>query len=450
VQLKRTTERGLGAAAAALVLGAAVAAAAGITRVERVSVSTEGAAANSYSLFPSISGDGRYVAFLTDASNLVPGDTNGKQDILLRDRATGTTELVSVSASGQAADGYSSNPTVSADGQYVVFVSQARNLVAGEANPPFGDQIFLRDRTMGTTERISVSSTGVAGNRNCERPSISADGRFVAFESAADNLVPGDTNKSSDVFVRDRVSGTTERVSVSTTGAQGSGTEQSAAGVNASISPDGRYVAFASRSDNLVPGDTNRAMDVFVRDRTAGTTERVSISSTGAEGNGSSYDTAISEGGRCVAFTTEATNLAAGQVPVDPCYCHTEVLLRDRTTGTTERVILSADGNPADHTGIWPSISADGRYVTFESADALVTGDTNEAVDVFVRDRVTQTTQQVSVSAAGQGGNGESVWPSISADGRCVAFTSKATNLLPGAPGVRTDVYVVERSPGSP
>jgi Tol biopolymer transport system component len=445
VKRNGTTERALGAAAAALVLGATMGTAAGITKLERISVSSDGAPANSHCFFPAISGDGRYIAFETFADNLVPGDTNSKEDILVRDRVMGTTEVVSVSTSGQAADDYSSDPKISADGRYVVFESHARNLIPGEANARLAPQIYLRDRTMGTTERISVSSTGEAGNRESSSPSISADGRFVAFESEADNLVPGDTNGSMDVFVRDRSAGTTERVNLSPTGAQVKGTSQIAAGRSPSISSDGRYVAFSSVSDSLVPGDTNDSADVFVRDRTAGTTERISVSPSGEEGNGWSYSPGISGDGHCVAFTTEATNLAPGQVPYDPCSCHSEVLVRDRIAGTTERVVLSWFGDE-DYDGDFPSISADGRFVAFYSMNPLVPIDLNDTADIFVRDRLKGITQRISVSADGKGADKQSLWPAISADGRCVVFSSKATNLTPGATNDQWQLYVSERS----
>jgi Tol biopolymer transport system component len=190
----------------------------------------------------------------------VPGDTNGaNRDIFVRDRQSGQTELVSVSSAGVQGNYGSSNPTISADGRFVAFESSASNLVPGDTNGANGD-IFVHDRETGQTERVSVSSAGAQGNYGSVDPTISADGRFVAFRSEANNLVPGDTNDRPDVFVRDRQTGETERVSVSSAGTQGNGHS-----VHPTISADGRFVAFESSASNLVPGDTNGANgDIFV------------------------------------------------------------------------------------------------------------------------------------------------------------------------------------------
>jgi Tol biopolymer transport system component len=219
--------------------------------------------------------------------------------------AGGTTERVSVSTGGVQAYWPSDDPALSADGRFVAFHSDASHLVPGDTNG-LGD-VFVRDRRTGRTERVSVSTRGVQGDRDGGSPALSADGRFVAFHSEATNLVPGDTNGKRDVFVRDRQAGTTERVSVSTAGGQANDYSYTPA-----ISPGGRFVAFQSLATNLVPGDTNGWGDVFVRDRQAGTTERVSVSTGGVQGNDSSYFPAISAVGRFVAFTSKATNLVPG------------------------------------------------------------------------------------------------------------------------------------------
>ena len=230
---------------------------------------------NEESQDPAISADGRFVAFDSFASNLVAGDTNGVVDVFVRDRVAGATERVSVSSSGAQANG-SVSAAMSADGRFVAFSS---DLVAGDTLEDL-DDVFVRDRVAGTTKRVSVSSTGAQANDSSKSPAISADGRFVVFGSGASNLVAGDTNGAYDVFVRDRVAGTTERVSLTSTGAQVNHGSNVGAGA---ISADGRFVVFDSTASNLVAGDTNGAMDVFVRDRVARTTERVSVSSAGAE-----------------------------------------------------------------------------------------------------------------------------------------------------------------------
>ncbi|MBI4728411.1 MAG: PD40 domain-containing protein [Acidobacteria bacterium] len=347
--------------------------AAGTRITVRVSVSSSGAEADDAGYGASVSADGRYVAFASAASNLVPGDANGRADSFVRDLAGGTTERVSVSSSGAEGDWGSGWPSISADGHYVAFESIASNLVPGDTNGQW--DIFVRDRAAGTTERASISSSGEEGNWHSFRPSVSTDGRYVAFMSWAYNLVPGDTNGRWDIFVRDRAGGTTERVSVSSSGAQGNGNSS-----ELSISANGRYVAFGSGASTLVPGDTNGGADIFVRDRAAGTTERVSVSSSGAEGDWGSG---------------------------------------------------------------WPSVSADGRYVAFGSgASTLVPGDTNGYDDVFVRDRAANTTERVSVSSSGAEGDADSSEASISADGRFIAFSSYASNLAPGDTNSASDIFL--------
>jgi Tol biopolymer transport system component len=336
---------------------------------------------------PSISADGRYVAFDSDVANLVPGDTNGLSDIFVRDRTAGVTYLVSKNSAGDQGNTYSVYPSVSADGRYVAFMSGATNLVYADTNGVA--DIFVRDRQTGTTTRVSRNSAGVEGNDGSFSPSISGDGRYVAFPSDATNLVAGDTNGVSDIFVRDRNTGTTYLVSKSSTGEIGNGYSTAPF-----ISADGRYVVFDSYATNLVAGDTNGMSDVFVRDRQTGTTTLVSKSSTGVLGSGNSYYASISADGRYVAFYSYAVNLVTGDTNGVE-----DIFVRDRQTGTTTRVSKSSAGVEGDGDSIYPSISADGRYVVFYSAASnLVPGDINGAGDTFVRDRQTGTTTLVSKS----------------------------------------------------
>jgi len=400
----------------------------------RVSVNSAGAQGNLQSRNPSTSADGRYVAFFSLASNLVPGDTNNTLDVFVRDRLAGTISRASFSSAGAQANDESFDPSISADGRYVAFGSSASNLVPGDTNN--NEDIFVRDRLAGTTSRVSVSSAGAQGNNLSKLASISADGRYVAFESIATNLVPGDTNGTSDVFVRDRLAGTTSRVSVSSAGAQGN--DES---FDPSISADGRYVAFVSSASNLVPVDTNNNKDIFIRDRLAGTTSRVSFSSTGAPGNNLSENPSISADGRYVAFVSSASNLVPGDTNGLP-----DIFVRDRLVGTTTRVSVSSAGVQGNNMSERPSISADGRYVAFGSiASSLVPGDTNSSYDVFLRDRLAGTTSRASFSSAGAQGNEGSNLPSISADGRYVVFISVASNLVPGDTNSSYDVFVRDR-----
>jgi Tol biopolymer transport system component len=409
-----------------------------------VSVDSSGAQGNATSRFSSVSADGRYVVFASSATNLVPSDTNGFIDVFVRDRQTGTTELASVSSSGVQGNGNSGDSiggslpgfAISADGRYVAFWSQATNLVASDTNG-FID-VFVRDRQAGTTELVSVSSSGVQGNSySVGRLAISADGRYVAFFSNASNLVAGDTNHWMDIFVRDRQAGTTERVSVDSSGAQGDGPSFE----GPSISADGRYVAFASYATNLVPGDTNATQDVFVHDRQTGATERVSVDSGGIEGDNSSTYPSISADGRYVAFLSSADNLVPGDTNG-----FSDVFVHDRQTGAIARANVDSSGAQADSESYDPWISADGRYVAFASyAQNLVAGDTNLNLDVFVHDLQTGATERESVDSSGAQGNAGSYFAGISSDGRFVAFTSAASNLVAGDTNGVEDVFVRDR-----
>ncbi len=404
----------------------------------RVSVSSSGAQGIGHSGLnssPSISADSRYVAFHSDASNLVSGDTNARQDGFVRDRESGTTERVSVDSGGAQGNLDSFSPVISADGRWVAFGSYATNLVGGDTGG-WAD-IFVHDRQSGATERVSLDSSGVPGNEHSYNPSISSDGRYVTFESYASNLVGGDTNNELDIFVRDRQSGTTERASIDS-----AGTEGNALSNRASISADGRYVAFGSYATNLVGGDTNGFTDVFIHDRQSGSTERVSVDSVGVQGNRDSFFPSISADGRYVAYGSDAGNLVSGDTNH-----RADVFVHDRQSGMTERVSVASGGAEAnDHSRGLPSISADGRFVTYNSnATNLVVGDTNGWADAFLHDRQSGLTERVSVDSGGAEGNDFSTQTSVSADGRCVAFFSTATNLVGGDTNSDMDAFVRDR-----
>jgi Tol biopolymer transport system component len=399
--------------------------------IERVSVDSSGTEGNDRSEIPSISSDGRYVAFTSGADNLVAGDMNNTWDVFVRDTQTGTTTRVSVDNSGTEGNDDSDIPSISSDGRYVAFRSYAYNLVAGDTNN--ASDVFVHDRQTGTTTRVSVDSSGTEGNGDSGSPSISSDGRYVAFYSLANNLVAGDTNSYYDVFVHDMQTGTTTRVSVDSSGTEGKNGES----FHPSISSDGRYVAFVSRADNLVAGDTNNTADIFVHDTQTGTTTRVSVDSSVAEGNGDSGDPSISSDGRYVAFTSRADNLVAG----DTNYTW-DVFVHDMQTGTTTRISVNSSGTQGNDISINSSLSSDGRYVAFYSfADNLVAGDTNQYYDVFVHDTQTGTTTRVSVDSSGTEGNNNSWIPVISSDGSYVAFDSFANNLVAGDTNNTQDVF---------
>jgi Tol biopolymer transport system component len=329
------------------------------------------------------------VAFESAASNLVSGDTNGSGDIFVKDLQTGTTKLISVASDGTQGNNTSFYPSISADGRYVAFQSDASNLVSGDTNG--ARDIFVKDLQTSTTKLISVASDGTQGNNTSFYPSISADGRYVAFVSDSSNLVSGDTNGLPDIFVKDLQTGTTKRISVASDGTQGNGNSFSA-----SISADGRYVAFQSGASNLVSGDTNDAGDIFVKDLQTGTTKRISVASDGTQGNGNSFNASISANGRYVAFNSNSSNLVSGDTSAV-----VDMFVKDLQTGTTKRISVASDGTQGNDGSHNPSISADGRYVAFVSDSSnLVSGDTNGVYDIFVSDLSNDNLPVVNFGAA--------------------------------------------------
>ncbi len=399
---------------------------------------------NNTSFDPSTSADGRHTAFWSAANDLVPGDTNNREDVFVVDRLTCAIERVSVSTAGVQGNNTSSFPSISDTGRYVAFMSTATNLVANDTNS--APDIFVRDRQTNSTVRASVTSAGAqaAGALGSVRPDMSGNGQFVAFLSFATNLVAGDTNGTADVFVRDLVNNVTERVSVATGGTQGiDGDSQYD---KPAISADGRYVAFASTMTNLVAGDTNVARDIFRRDRQTGTTVRVSVSTAGDQTPTSQDSTspAISADGRYIAFDSFATNL----VPDDTNFNY-DVFVRDMAAGTTTRVsLINQGGQPeafAWAQSVAPSISGDGRYVAFTSgAEDLVLGDNNGWNDVFIHDRTTGITRRVSTSFNGLQGDFHSAFVDLSADGTVVTYSSFASTLVPGDDNYADDVFIAE------
>jgi Tol biopolymer transport system component len=355
--------------------------------LQRASLSSSGVQANGPSqaqgFRPAIDGDCTCVAFSSDATNLVPDDTNGRTDVFVRDLAASpaTTLRVSVGDDGEA-NGPSSFPSVSGDCQLIAFQSNATNLVADDGNQ--ASDVFVYNRGTGLTTRVSVGPGGVSANGANITPAISSDGRCVAFASAATNLWPGDTNGTMDVYVACD-GAITCRASVDSTGIEGNDISFLPA-----LSSDGRYVAFKSNASNLVPDDRNTVADVFVHDCETGVTERVSVSGLGEEGNDIAIPPSISGDGRFVAFGSYASNLLPGQNPRG----RSQVYVRDRTLGTTVLISTTPSGAPGNNSvpDLPPSISLDGGYVAFASlASNLVPGDTNQSIDAFIRQNVTVT-----------------------------------------------------------
>ena len=394
-----------------------------------VSVDSNGVQANDRSVWPAISDDGRFIAFESSADNLVNGDTNGAVDVFVHDRLTGTTSRVSVDSSGIEANGWSGSAAISGNGRFVAFYSDASNLVSEDTNG-FGD-IFVHDRLTGVTTRVSVDSSGAEANApppdDFTNTSISGDGRFVVFSSDASNLVSGDANNAQDVFVHDLQTGQTMRASVASDGA-----EANASSGSPEISSSGRYVTFSSSATNLVAGDTNSKSDVFVHDLQTGSTTRVSMNSSGEQADEGSGSPDISGDGRYVVFLSNSNNLAPmtdeskkplvyvhdrqnGQTTLASVYSHGEVMV----TGILDQPTISSNGryvafsfyDKGENQGImniWvrdllmgtsvevtygndssfgPSLSADGSIVAFWSgASNLVNGDANGTTDIFARE----------------------------------------------------------------
>jgi Tol biopolymer transport system component len=339
----------------------------------RLSVDSAGAQANGASTWPVISADGHYVAFFSAATNLVAGDTNGAQDVFVRDTTTNATTRASVGPAGAQGNGASINPAISSDGRWVAFQSDASNLVTGDTNRV--RDVFLHDRSTGATIRVSVDSAGAQGNGASSAAVVSADGRYVLFASDATNLVLRDTNLRTDVFLRDTSGGGTTRISVSSAGAEGNG-----ASLPGGISADGRYVAFQSDATNLVSGDTNGTTDVLLRDRTAGATTRISIDTGGGNPNGASSAPTITEDGRYVAYQSAASDLVAGDTNGAA-----DVFVRDRTGGTTVRASVDRAGAQVNGASSAARVAPRGRFVVFHSvATNLVAGDTNGVQDAFI------------------------------------------------------------------
>ena len=411
---------------------------------EIVSIASDGTQGNARSSMPAISADGRYVAFESSADNLVSADTNGCADIFVHDRQANQTTRVSVSSSGEQGDARSYTPSISADGRYVAFGSEASNLVGDDTNGCA--DVFVHDRQTGWTRRVSVSSDGTEANASSAWPherglSISADGRDVAFDSYASNLVEGDSNSRQDVFVHDRTTGESTLVSVDSDGHQfwdGSW--------HPSISSCGSFVAFDSVWYTFIT-DTNWTHDVFVHNRWTGETDYVSIATDGTIGDSWSKVPSISANGRYVAFESNATNLVPHDSNGWP-----DIFVHDCWEEETMRVSVASDGTQADWDSQTPSISANGRYVAFAShATNLVPNDTNYSYDVFVHDLLTGETTRVSIAGNGeQGAVGAAYAPAASSDGQHIAFGSTFDNLVSGDANGCSDVFVRVRAPSPP
>ena len=391
-----------------------------IASTTRVSVNSNGVPANagSGSNTLSISSEGRFVVFTSSATNLVPGSvTNGENDIFVHDSLTGVTEHASPYNNLCACTYYSGIfPSISGNGRYISYSA----VLYHSSISYFGEDVLIYDRETNVTELASVDSNGAMvnpGSTYFVASALNEDGQIIAFQYTDSSLVQGDNNGYLDIFVRDRVLGVTERVSVDSSGTQASG-----ASYYPVINADGRFVAFESDANNLVAGDSGDR-DIFVHDRQTGATELISKDSSGFKGIGKSYAPSISADGRYVAFWSYASNLVAND-----SNSFTDVFVHDRQTGNTRIVSVDSQGVQGNSHSFTPSISGDGRYVAFvSSADNLVLGSRQRTPgsygqsSVFMHDLQTGVTELVSIDSNGvQTGSG---LPSVNADGQFVAFS---------------------------
>lgn len=343
---------------------------------ELVSLRSNGSpSAFGWSTRPSISGDGRFVAFMSAASDLVPNDLNQTRDVFVRDRVAGTTTLVSPVSVATVGGRASGDPSISSDGRYIAFDSFGDLPTIGDTNGK--RDVFLFDQQTGAVELISQGSGGNPGDGDSWDAAVSADGRFVAFASYADLAIGN--YYTSHIYVRDRLTGTTRLADRSL-----AFPAEPAGAMAPSISADGRWVSYSSAANDLAPGDGNvNLLDVFVTDLLTGTVELVSVTPQGVAGNGPSRDPSISIDGRYVTFASAASDLLQAGADSNG---HYDVFLRDRQLGTTERLSVGPTGAQGTSNSLSPSISADGRSTAMTSQSMLVPSDANGWGDVYVRD----------------------------------------------------------------
>ncbi|MEM8677474.1 MAG: hypothetical protein AAGF83_26985, partial [Cyanobacteria bacterium P01_G01_bin.67] len=335
--------------------------------IERISVASDGTQANGQSGSSAISDDGKFILLESNATNLVPKDTNGQTDIFIYDRDSKAIELISVALDDSPANGSSSVGSISGNQRYVTFSSAASNLVANDKNNQ--RDIFIHDRLNQTTNLVSVASDGTQANDLSFSSMVSDSGRYVVFESAANNLVPGDTNNINDIFVRDRINKTTTRINLAPNGTQADGSVH----LN-DISDDAQYIVFSSTASNLGGNSTiDDHNDIFVYDLTANSIQQISTASNGGSANSDSFFGSISGNGRYIAYQSSASNIVSNDTNNA-----SDIFVYDLIESTTERVSLTDSDAQANGASRNASISDDGNIVAFLSdADNLVSDDTN-------------------------------------------------------------------------
>ncbi|MHC5115102.1 MAG: M43 family zinc metalloprotease [Planctomycetota bacterium] len=399
----------------------------------------EGFVGDNFSSRTALNKDGRLVVFASRATRLVPGDTTHWWDLFLHDRQTATTERITVNFAGEEGFGNSRRPSITADGRFVTFASTATNLISPGAFVTQGWQVVLLDRDTGLFQRVSNDMNGGPVNSHCDVTATTPDGRFIAYVTAASDIVPDDTNGffGRDVFVHDRQTSETERVNVSTTGEQADGTT-TWSWDTIGISDDGRFVTFTSYAPNLVEGDTNEQPDIFLHDRTEGKTVRISVGPDGEQANDGSAYPHISADGRHIAFTSRASNL----VPNDENGNITDVFLFDRETGEMTIIARTDDGDQPDGAMFDLSMSPDMRFATFISTATNYDPDqTPGQFDAYVHDRESERTVLVSPRGIASDSGGVHN-PAVSGDGSTAAFASVARDLVPHDINGLSDAFV--------
>ncbi|MEY2745400.1 MAG: hypothetical protein RL112_442 [Planctomycetota bacterium] len=373
-------------------------------RTSLVSVARDGTAPTGCSE-PRASADGRLVVYSGFPENIVFGDTNGQPDIFVRDLAAGTTARVNLADGGAQATQWSAKPAISGDGSRVAFVGFSPGLAPGQAGEVI--HVFVRDLVAGATRCASVPVAGGAPDNSSGlgRPALSFDGRWIAFDSEASNLVAGDTNGKSDIFVRDLSTGVLVRGSVAHDGAQADGASSAA-----SLSGDGRFLAFQSSATNLVPGDTNGVVDVFVRDLALGTTIRASVDNSGLQAIRGSWAPELSETGRFLVMASAARLDLADHDGIP------DTFVRDMVLQRNEWLSVRPDAESPGWYNSSGAITADGRHVAFVSLlDSLVPDDEHGGHDVFLRDRFGCEPPVVAYCESGVASDG--CRPTLSASG---------------------------------
>lgn len=388
--------------------------------IDLVSTDSSGVQGSGDCVETSVSGDGRFVVFSTEAA-LLPGDTNATSDIYLKDTVTGQLSIVSLTPEGEVGNGFSYDPVISASGTHVAFVSEAEDLVDVDTNGE-GD-IFVRDLAQGETTLVSVSSTGVQGNGSCEYPALSSDGSIVAFTSRADNLVPNGDNSISNVYVRLLGDASTlELLSRNLSGEPGNG-----ACYEVAISGDGDWIAFESDSDDLIEGDVEGFSDVFLCARGGGTVQRIS----GDGRDDFSTTPSLSENGEFVTYRNRL-----------------QIYLYTVEDGSTSVVSVNSNGEESDNGSgcSRQAITSDGRFVVFRSGSSGF-GGSGEFANGYLRDRLTGRTICFTNTSDGAGPDEFIESPGISADGSTIVFGSRATNLIANdTNGSVADIFSVKVS----